>query len=193
MKKEFKPFRSYDCKYHYLVEGKLQSCKNNACWAELSGKPVGDIYIDEYEGYVSEEHKNVLIETINKITPFKEVMVQGKKLLEYRLLKTYDQNLVLLNFVRLLWHSPYANEVTGKSSATTRSEYSTMLFQELLNLQKMDPLEALTSANKKVLEALGSVRSVGHSNVHQHSILKVKNTKELLDYLGTSTYQFLTN
>ncbi len=104
-----------------------------------------------------------------------------------KLLSTYDQNLILLNFIRNLWHSP-----TETCFPTTDNRYATYFFEALEKSTYIDPLKRLTNANKKACEKYGYKRNVGHSNVAIGSSLVLKDKESLLKWQGVVTNQFLT-
>lgn len=159
------------------------------------------ILIDHTKGLVAEDSLNKVIELVNKITPckiikktvsveeishdnayFKPYLDKELLLLKFDLLKTYDQNLILLNFIRNYWYSP-------------KDDYSKNFF-ELLNNKEFckfrDPLKILTNANKEACRLNSVMNSYGHSNTQPHDRLKVKTKQQLLDYAGFSTASFLT-
>lgn len=159
------------------------------------------ILIDHTKGLVSEDSLNKVIELVNEITPckiikktisieeishddayFKHYLDKELLLLKFDLLKTYDQNLILLNFIRNYWYSP-------------KDDYSKNFF-ELLNNKEFckfrDPLKILTNANKEACRLNNVRQSYGHSNTQPHNRLKVKTKQQLLDYTGISTASFLT-
>jgi len=159
------------------------------------------VLIDHTKGLVSEDSLNKLIELVNEITHckiikktisieeishddiyFKSYLDKELLLLKFDLLKTYDQNLILLNFIRNYWYSP-------------KDDYSKNFF-ELLNNKEFckfrDPLKILTNANKEACRLNNVMHSHGHSNTQPHNLLKVKTKQQLLDYAGFSTRSFLT-
>lgn len=137
----------------------------------------GSIYIEDYETITS-NYIPLLIEYINKITPCEIVKIQDKSFIKYKLIENYDNNLILLNFIRNLWHSPI-------------KDYSTLFFENLKMSNKEDALEALTESNKLACKKLEIRNSPGHSNVHDYDLLKIKKTEELFKYKGNTTKGFL--
>lgn len=113
--------RSYACHFYHLQSGKLTKNSNDACWAGLNRDVYKDwnyeniildiktkdyIYIDQYiEPEITDKQRARIIYLINKITPCKFVTIESKIYIRYKLLKNYYSNLLLLNFIRVLWYS----------------------------------------------------------------------------------------
>lgn len=201
--------RSFDCLYYIKHYKKLHQITNKACWAgvkhfdknikptSLWGRVVNDesinlklkksIYIDSYIDPLTEMYIEPLLNIINQITLCKLEEIDKKVYIKYNLLEKYDQNLILLNFIRNLWHTP-----VGKSF----TPYTTKFFENIVNnpLNYTDPISLLTWANKDAVEEVTNkvqyLGSPGHSNVHDHNRLIVKDLPDFLEfnYNGTSTF-----
>lgn len=201
--------RSFDCLYYIKHYKKLHQITNKACWAgvkhfdknikptSLWGRVVNDesinlklkksIYIDSYIDPLTEMYIEPLLNIINQITLCKLEEIDKKVYIKYDLLETYDQNLILLNFIRNLWHTPGGNNFTL---------YTTKFFENIVNnpLKHKDPISLLTWANKDAAEELATkvqyLGSPGHSNMHDYKRLIVKDLPDFLefDYNGTSTF-----
>jgi hypothetical protein len=194
-------FRSYNCYFGIFFKENLIRANNNACWGGLANPhyfshdliialKVGelfyptllagqDLFIYHYKVTKTEKYIPLLVSILNGITPCEEVEHSGEKFLKIKLLRTYDQSLVLLSFIRNLWHSPISN-------------YSVCFFNHLEKLTTLsDPLERLTTANKMACDDCPFVCEPGHSNVYKG--LVVKTTEQLLAFEGFSTRAFLTS
>lgn len=192
--------RGYEC-YVSMYFGKvLKQSESTACWSMMSylgywtgkwdvyNKPLGDrekafigkkIYIEQYKCSETEHYVPLLTATINEITPCQVVKIKKTDYIEYESLATYNQNLILLNFIRNLWHEPVRNK-----------GYSVKFFEALKTATQADPLERLTWANKEA--CITTTYSPGHSNVHTKASLKIKTSEQLRNYAGQSTADFLT-
>lgn len=138
------------------------------------------IYIEQFTFPKTSHNIPLLLSLINKITPCEIVKINDVEYIRYKLIKTYDQNLILLNFIRNLWNA----EIKG---------YNELFFMYLKEGSSyQDPLEILTDANKKACVNICTKYSPGHSNIHLANELKIKNTKQLLGYKGLTTEKFLT-
>jgi len=135
------------------------------------------IYLSDYNQPETLEYQNLIVSVINEITPCKLVNIDNVWYIKFKLLGTYDQSLILLSFIRNLWYEPKAG-------------YSKKFFESLKVATQEDPLERLTWANKEACDDAGY--GYGHSNVHKKSSLKVKKSKQLLEYKGLCTRTFLT-
>lgn len=149
------------------------------------------IYIENFEKKETIEYLPLLIQYINKITNCEIVEKSGKKYIKYKLIEGYDNNLILLNFIRNLWNTPSIKYFTKKSEYANEN-YSIVFFNFLKDSKKEDALEALTEANKKACTKLEITNSPGHSNVHDYNLLKIKKTEDLFKYKGYMTIEFLT-
>ncbi len=184
--------RHYNVTAHTYIDRKFVGTQDAACWACFNQENNFNrkyktnaqfffnkvVYIDDFHQEKTKKYQSLLVKTINKITPCKIVKKpNGKRYIRIRLLRSYDQSLIILNFIRNLWHEP-------------EQGYTEKFFEALKKAEHKDALEKLTWANK---EACPNVMySPGHSNVHKKDLLKIKNSKQLLEYKGNDTYMFLT-
>lgn len=202
--------RGYNCYYYYkskLEDGnfKLIQHFNTACWGGLHSffPPIGEhgfvntIYISHFDEENTKQYQNLLINTINKITPCKIVLtnypifrnenklsLDSNRFIKYKLLSTYDKNLFLLNFVRTLWYTRFSSYAPAffKSLKKTTKEYR-------------DPVVQLTAAN---VEAIKTIKQIDtgffydgdHSNIYRKS--KIKTTRQLLNFDGNNLKHFIT-
>lgn len=180
--------RSFGCYLHQYIDGVFKRNSNTACWAGtkyLCGKENDEIYISAFREPETEQHIELLVDLINQITPCSLTTVNNDEYIKFKLLPTFDQSLILLNFVRNLWHSP------NVMYTSTPTSYSKEFFEALLASESEDPLARLTLANKIACKKT-AMKSVGHSNCHIGDTLREKTKEELLAYKGTSTQLFLT-
>ena len=99
--------RSYDCYIYHLQNSKLIENSNDACWAGLSkSQYLGkDIYIDGYiEPEITDKQRRRIVYLLNKITPCKFTTIENVKYIQFKLLNNHYSNLLLLNFIRILWY-----------------------------------------------------------------------------------------
>lgn len=182
----------YSCFYYAKkADGSFEMNDNTACWAGVvawTGRKPKEIYIDRYEREETVEYVPILVKELNKITPCSVVEEGNKKYIKFQLLPTYNQSLVLLNFIRNLWHNPKDYNWKNKDMNTV---YFHVFFETLKKSRYKDGLKRLTTANKKACEASKAI-SAGHSNMHPANLLKVKDSESLLSYKGQSTDYFLT-
>lgn len=195
--------RGFSCTYYYKNGSKFEQEGNQSCWAGINSisyagefkkslfkeelrkdkyltfpdiiKEIDTIYIDVYTYPETKKYIPLLISLINEITPCSIV----DKYICFKLLSTYDQSLILLNFIRNLWYQPFIGYTdTFFTILSTDTKYK-------------DPLERLTHANSIGCSKAKNGYGMGHSNVHIGVNLIVKNTKQLLEYKGGSTRTFL--
>ena len=169
----------YGC--HYSLEGE-KDILARACWSSLQHTTEGKtVKILLYESN-NKEHEKLVIDLLDRITPT-QIDETNKEILYYTTLKTYDQNLILLNFLRnLWWEQP---QVKG---------YKQRFFEYLKNNKDdtKDPLVILTEAHIYGLEPFNHTTIYkDHSNCCNNC--KVKTTKQLLEYKGTNVASFLQN
>lgn len=173
--------RGYQCHFWAKVDGQLRASDFTDCWGGVMGSswffhkkvqdeykktgvyPSGfsgtdhpfknqDIWIDKWKEPETEAFAPELVSVINDITP---CQITEDGLIQIRLLETYRQSLLLLNFIRNLWHEP-CDGYTGaffKSLVEDKGKYP-------------DPLARLTWANKCACKAskFKNACGVGHSN-----------------------------
>ena len=102
--------RNYECYVYHLQKNKLVPNSNNACWAGLNKSEYfnKNVYINQYiEPEITDKQRKRIVYLINKITPCKFITIKNVKYIQYKLLKNHYSNLLLLNFIRILW---YKNE-----------------------------------------------------------------------------------
>jgi len=200
--------RGFQC--HYYLKDKNGNLSNNydwihpytklsqiavisqACWSSVSRLPAGSfIYIDNYKTEKTKDNIKSLIDLINEITPCSIVKIKDKDYIEYKLLKHYDQNLILLNFIRNLWNHPGVSHTEGAQELPL-PKYIDIFFDELKKSKYKDPLQKLTDANKKACVDYRKCNyGLGHSNVHTAKDLKIKHSTSLLTSIPSSTRDFL--
>lgn len=166
--------------------------KPKACWGNLNGQILPTvIYIGKYREKKTEDYIELLVSLINKITKCNIVKVDNKEYIEYHFVGNYDTNLILLNFIRYLW-CEYPNDFLRGNSYY---EFDTNKFFETLRDDKTykDALERLLYANQQAVTGTGSRLPPGHSNIHNPKRLKIKTSKQLLEWKGISTQSFLTS
>jgi hypothetical protein len=177
----------YAC-YYFSFQNKVFSRNGNtACWAGIQRYYNGSlnrpkyIYIEQYNLDETNKYIELLIGLINEIIPCKIITREKKEYIKYQLLGYYNNDLILLNFIRNLWHNPlYSYNI----------DYTKIFFETLESSKLKDALEKLTEANIKASK--GITMRPGHSNVNPD--MKIKSTKELLDSPElSSTSIFLTN
>lgn len=177
--------RGFECELkNKLKNGTYERNYNNACFSDINRIPNNEkllennaAYISEFEDESTKKYIKLLLRLINKITPC--TIVDGY--IRFELMPTYNQSLILLNFIRNLWNEP--NSYEG---------YSEKFFKALVKGRMEDPLARLTNANKIACTEIRSLYSPGHSNCHPGGKLKVKTTDDLRKFKGTSTQTFLT-
>lgn len=173
--------RTYACYLYTMKNDKLTDTTSTACFACVSHHLGKDLYIDRYTEDETKDYIDLIVKTINGVTLCELVTINNKDYIRIELLNGYNQNLILLNFIRNLWHEPFAG-------------YSLNFFKALEKEQDKDALVRLTTANKKALEIkeYNNNYSPGHSNVHKASSLKIKTKEDLLKGEPASTASFLT-
>lgn len=188
--------RGYEvyCKHYNTPKSKaLTDAPHKVCfsfinaykWYELEK----EIYLYKFECEETKDYVERLLFIINKITPCELVTINKVKYIKFKLLKTYDTSLILLNFIRTLWYNPipiYANP-------DDKLKYIKEFFGILMKAKRVgDPVRLLTKANKLAILSLDkSTGYYGHSNIHNGDNLKIKSKKQLLEYKGHSTKEFL--
>ena len=198
--------RSFNCHYYrLLLENKKKILSKNSvtvCWSGLhhflKDNSIDYIYIDSFVEELTKKNIRYLLNLINQITPCKLATVNKKQYIKYKLLKRYDNDLVLLNFIRNLWNAQPIYHLTKKNANVQESKeagenYIKHFFITLRSNRKLykDALERLTHANFEACKIVGTAGSIGHSNIHNINSLKIKNTQQLLENSYTAT-QFMT-
>lgn len=189
--------RSYNCYYYYLIDEKLQLNNNTSCWAGITNGRYYDgegnghyadietrktIYIDKFTEDLTKKYIKPLVRCINKITPC-EIVKLDKEYIKFQLFGTYDQNLVVLNFIRNLW------SIDGGLSI----EYTKLFFENFMKHRHRDPLKRLTYAN-----IIASKKTLVYDAHHCNGLgrcyaekAKPKTVKQLLEYKSNSVHHFL--
>jgi len=192
--------------YHKEDRGYVQHRRTLCYNGIRDYKEGSTIYISHFHEKETEQYQELITEVVNEITPCRVIerdkvifattydVVKGTytttansiplkfgvenidKLIEFKLLKTYAQSLVLLSFIRNLWHDP------------SRGGYSVRFF-EILETLEGDTLERLTTANKEAVKEFQMIYSVGHCNIFDN--LVVRKTEELLKYEGRFVRDFM--
>jgi hypothetical protein len=122
--------RSYDCHYYRRKGNGLIKNSNEACWSGIvdlfywnfyiskqkekykktKNIPL-HIFIDKFQNEYITTRENLInvLNIINKITTCKLVIINNKEYIKYKFIcnKNYEANLLLLNFIRLLWYEDY--------------------------------------------------------------------------------------
>jgi hypothetical protein len=172
--------------------------KDSGHWGFPVPDPLEEIYISQFDCPETAKYQDLLIGLINEITPCSFETVNGVKYIKYRLMDAgaaegiflgqYNKNLILLNFIRNLWHEP-------PSGGGLKAGYLARFFTALAKSDEKykDPLQRLTWANKEACEFNKTPYkySPGHSNVHESHTLKIKTTAQLMAFKCNSTGEFL--
>lgn len=199
--------RNYSCfTYHKSDKGYIRN-SNVACWLGIKSYDKGTtIYLSDFDEPETERYQDLLIKIIDQITPCRIIKREEKifhteitydyernrrathmvlqpnpkidRLIKFKLLGSYAQSLVLLNFIRNLWYSrPHT--------------YSANFFKALVTIVETDPLRRLCRANQRACSTDKHLYGGDHCNVYAG--LQIKSAKELLKYQGTSVREFLTS
>lgn len=197
--------RGYECYHYKMIDSKkktLAKHDNSACWAGISDQirnKVEDIHIAKFKEPETEIYIKHIVGIINKVTPCKLVSIKKQVYIKYKLLKDFNKDLILLNFLRNLWNInniPYDKLMTLKNVERTeiQLQYTSIFFKTLKSNFKIykDPVQRLTHANFIACKTLEIINSPTHSNVHNYTQLKIKDTKSLLESKVHSTMNFLT-
>ena len=173
--------RGYECYKYHLINKELVTNSNTACWAGLNkSEYLGkDIYIDKYiEPEITDKQRKRIVYLINKITPCKFEKIDNKIYIKYKLLKNHYSNLLLLNFIRILWY-------------TNLSFNNEQFFIDISKPKprNLDYLEFMMICIKNNVESNNSWNYGDHSFVYANIIPKTK--EMLLKYTGKSMSEFL--
>lgn len=124
--------RFYSCYYGRIAYNKMYPNDNTACWAGLRSDSIKTkfvkpdksldytdrkkvfktipkyIYISRYISDNMPKNYTKLLEIINTMTTCVEYEFEGTQYIKYKLITngTYYNNLVLLNFIRMIWYKP---------------------------------------------------------------------------------------
>ena len=174
--------RSYSCYiYHLQKNNKLIENSNNACWAGLNNSQYlgKDIYIDKYiEPEITDKQRKRIIYLLNKITPCKFKTIENIKYIQFKLLKYHYSNLLLLNFIRILWY---------KNHSFNNEQFFIDICKS--KTRKLDYLEFMMTCIKNNVNKGSGWYYGDHSFVYLGIIPK---TKEMLyKYTGNTMCTFL--
>lgn len=173
--------RSHSCYIYIILDiKKLEQNSNQACWAGLN-KPIylgKDIYIDKYiEPEITDKQRKRIVYLLNKITPCKFTTIKGVKYIQFKLLKNHYSNLLLLNFIRILWY---------KNQSFNNEQFFIDICKP--KIRGLDYLEFMMTCIKNNVS--GSSFGYGnHSFVYPNIIPKTK--EMLLKYTVNSMQTFL--
>jgi len=185
--------RGYECYVFHLQNNNLIQNNNQACWNGLNKTNYHDkdckvialdlktkdyIYIDQYiEPEITDKQRKRIVYLINKITNCKFVLIDNKIYIRYKLLKNHYSNLLLLNFIRILWYK-------------NRSFNNDQFFIDICKHKprNLDYLEFMMTCIRNNVG--GSSYGYGdHSFVYKNIIPKTK--EMLLKYTGNQMSIFL--
>lgn len=174
------------CQCYYSAKGKnrWEQNPNTACWAGIQYYNNSVVLrIERWKDKSTEKYAKLLTSIINQITPCK--IYRG--FIYYTLIGNgtpvwsakhyYDRNLILLNFIRYLWHN-YGDSV--------------VFFKALEESKEKDPFKRLSEANLKNSIFYGQDENryfyftPGHSNIdtRQKSLISLET---FLNYTGNCT------
>lgn len=186
--------RCYKCYIYHLQDKKLVQNSNDACWAGLNRETFTDrkydniildietkdtIFIDQYiQPEITDDQRKRIVYLINKITPCKFEKIDNKIYIKYKLLKNHYSNLLLFNFIRILWY-------------TNLSFNNEQFFIDISKPKprNLDYLEFMMICIKNNVESNNSWNYGDHSFVYANIIPKTKEI--LLEYTGSSMQNFL--
>lgn len=174
--------RSYDCHIYHLNDSKLIKNSNNACWAGLKYTKYynTDIYIDKYiEPEITDKQRKRIVYLLNKITLCKFTTIKNVKYIQFKLLNNHYSNLLLLNFIRILWY---------KNKSFNNEQFFVDICKR--KPKNLDYLKFMMTCIKNNVNKTNSSWDHGdHSFVYLNIIPK---TKEILfKYTGNSMETFL--
>lgn len=154
--------RDYQCTYS-TENGPLHKW---ACWSQIRYDAKKTIYIENFTDPKTKAYINTLVKIINKIQPCALTDKNGVSCISYKLIGLYNNDLILLNFIRNLWNEHYPG-------------YSKAFFErleEVKNIRKLTPFEKLCEANVYAVKTCGKTGYGDHSNCHEN--VKVKKLPE---------------
>lgn len=164
-----------------------KTLRRRVCWYYLNQiiyQKHEIIYITKFDRnkkIFSEERLEVLIKVINNITPCEIIEYNKKRYIKFKLLKGYNNNLFLLNFIRNLWYMP--------------DKYNTDEFFNYLiinNKKRISALKKLMQANINACKDVICYRH--HSNAlnkEYHDRMVVKDKKYLYKWTGYNLTDFM--
>lgn len=186
--------RCYSCYIYHLQDKKLVQNSNNSCWAGLNRSQYNNInyeiiildiktkdyiYIDKYiEPEITDKQRKRIVYLINKITSCKFITIESKTYIQYKLLKNHYSNLLLLNFIRILWY---------KNKAFNNEQFFIDICKP--KTKGLDYLEFMMICIKNNVLNNESYGLGNHSFVYKNIIPKTK--EMLLKYTGNTMMYFL--
>lgn len=173
--------RYYDCFIYHLENNKLVQNNNNACWAGLNKSKYlnKNIYIDKYiEPEITDNQRKRIVYLLNKITLCKFTTIKNVEYIQFKLLKNHYSNLLLLNFIRILWY---------KNQSFNNEQFFIDICKR--KPRKLDYLEFMMTCIKNNVDNNSTFNHGNHSFVYLNIIPK---TKEMLyKYTAKSMQTFL--
>jgi hypothetical protein len=175
--------RNYGCYFYHLENNKLIQNSNTACWAGLNkSEYLGkDIYIDKYiEPEITDKQRRRIVYLLNKITLCKFTTIENVKYIQFKLLNNHYSNLLLLNFIRILWY---------KNGSFNNKQFFIDICKP--KTRNLDYLEFMMTCikNNVLIDSQNSWGYGDHSFVYKDIIPKTK--EMLLKYTGNSMQTFL--
>lgn len=188
--------RDYGCYIYHLENNKLVQNNNQACWAGLNksnfkftnrdgnyitldNETKDYIYIDKYiEPEITDKVRKRIVYLLNKITLCKFTKIKGKKYIQYKLLSNHYSNLLLLNFIRILWY---------KNGNFNNEQFFIDICKR--KTKGLDYLEFMMNCIKNNTDETSSWYYGNHSFVYKNIIPKTK--EMLLKYTGNIMQTFL--
>ena len=173
--------RNYECFKYHLINKELVKNSNTACWAGLNkSEYLGkDIYIDKYiEPEITDKQRRRIVYLLNKITLCKFTTIENVKYIQFKLLNNHYSNLLLLNFIRILWY---------KNQSFNNDQFFIDICKP--KTKSLDYLEFMMTCIKNNVYSGGNWYYGDHSFVYLGIIPKTK--ERLLKYTGDSMQTFL--
>lgn len=167
--------------------GGMRNKRSNACFSHIQSymnpnNPTPYMLIFDFRDKATEKYIPVLVKTMNEITPCSLVTIDNVEYIKFKLFGTYDQSLVLLNFIRNLWNVPGACTLN----------YNITFFETLKKSRYKDPFKRLTKANMVACKLYyQSKGTVGHSNCHGSGFLVIRDLNHLMKNKFGSTRSYL--
>lgn len=183
--------RGYECYVYHLKNGKLVPNLSTACWAGVQSSRINQIevdietkdyiYIDRYiEPEITDIQRKRIVYLVNKIAECKFVTIDNKIYIKYKLLNNHYSNLLLLNFIRILWY---------KNKSFNNEQFFIDICK--FKVKKLDYLEFMMNCikNNVLINGQSSWGYGDHNFVYDNIIPKTK--QMLLKYTGNYMSTFL--
>jgi len=176
---------NYSC--YFTDDLNKKTIASRACWYYINQiiKNKNEvIYIAKFnrnKKIFSEERLEILIKLINNITPCKIIEHKEKRYIEFKLLRGYDNNLFLLNFIRNLWYTPHNYDT---------NEFFNYLIEN--NKKRISSLKKLMQANINACKDV--IYGRHHSNAlnkEHHNKMIVRGKKDLYNWRGYNLTDFM--